>query len=86
MRTSQPVAASTLRSRLRPDEVFIEYVLADPISYCLVATRDSLRLNALPSKAVISRSVEALLQNVRQNDYATDLAADAYKNLRGFRH
>ena len=81
MHTSQPVAASALRARLRPDEVFIEYVLAEPISYCLVATRESLRLNALPGKAVISRSVEALLQNIRQNDYATHLAADAYKNL-----
>jgi CHAT domain-containing protein len=83
MRTSQPVAASALRSRLRPDEVFIEYVLAEPISYCLVATRESLRLNALPGKAAISRSVEALLQNVRQNDYATHLAAEAYENLLG---
>ena len=83
MRTSQPVAPSALRARLRPDEVFIEYVLAEPVSYCLVATRESLRLNALPGKAVISRSVEALLQNIRQNDYATHLAAEAYKNLLG---
>ena len=83
MRTSQPAAASTLRSRLRADEVFIEYVLADAVSYCLVATRESLRLNALPGKAVISRSVEALLQNIRQNDYETHLAAEAYKNLLG---
>jgi hypothetical protein len=37
----------------------------------------------LPSKAVISRSVEAILQNIRQNDYATQLAADAYENLLG---
>src|ERR1019366_4376994 len=83
MRTSQPVAPSALRARLRPDEVFIEYVLAEPVSYCLVATRESLRLNALPGKAVLSRSVEALLQNIRQNDYATHLAAEAYKNLLG---
>jgi CHAT domain-containing protein len=83
MRTSQPVAASALRASLRPDEVFIEYVLAEPVSYCLVATHESLRLNALPGKAVISRSVEALLQNIRQNDYATHLAAEAYKNLLG---
>lgn len=81
MRTSQPVASSALRSHLRADEVFLEYVLAEPISYCLVATRESLRLSTLPSKAVISRSVEALLQNIRQNDYATPLAAEAYKNL-----
>ena len=49
----------------------------------MVATREGLRLNALPGKAVISRSVEALLQNIRQNDYATHLAAEAYKNLLG---
>ena len=83
MRTSQPVTASALRSRLRPDEIFIEYVLAEPISYCLVATHESLRLSTLPSKAVISRSVEGLLQNVRQNDNAASLATDAYKNLLG---
>ena len=83
MRTSQPVAASALRSHLRPDEVFIEYVLAEPVSYCLVATRENLRLNALPSKAVISRSVEALLQNIRQNGYTTQLAVSAYNNLLG---
>jgi tetratricopeptide (TPR) repeat protein len=83
MRTSQPVTASALRARLRPDEVLIEYVLAEPISYCLVATHENLRLNSLPSKAVISRSVEAILQNIRQNDYATQLAADAYENLLG---
>jgi CHAT domain-containing protein/predicted negative regulator of RcsB-dependent stress response len=83
MRTSQPVAASALRASLRPDEVFIEYVLAEDASYCLVATRENLRLNALPGKAIISRSVEALLQNIRQNDYGTHLAAEAYRNLLG---
>jgi CHAT domain-containing protein/predicted negative regulator of RcsB-dependent stress response len=81
MRTSEPVAASALRSRLRPDEVFIEFVLAEPTSYCLVATRETLRLNTLPSKAAISRSVEALLQKVRQNDHAIQLATDVYKNI-----
>jgi CHAT domain-containing protein/tetratricopeptide (TPR) repeat protein len=83
MRTSQPLPASALRSRLRPDEVFIEYVLAEPTSYCLVATRERLRLNTLPTKAAITRSVEALLQKVRQNDNPTQLATDLYKSLLG---
>jgi CHAT domain-containing protein len=83
MRTSQPLAASALRSRLRPDEVFVEYVLAEPISYCLVVTRESLRLNTLPTKSVITRSVEGLLQKVRHNDNPTQLATDVYKSLLG---
>ena len=83
IRTSQPVAPNALRSSLRPDEVLIEYVLAEPVSYCLVATHEGTRLNSLPSKGVIGRSVEALLRNVRKNDYAADLAVDAYKTLLG---
>jgi hypothetical protein len=45
----------------------------------LVATHESTRLNSLPSKGVIGRSVEALLRNVRKNDYAADLAVDAIR-------
>ena len=49
---------------LRQDEVFVEFALADPASFALVATRNAARLQRLPAKAAIEKDVNALLTAV----------------------
>jgi CHAT domain-containing protein len=49
---------------LRQDEVFVEFALADPASFALVATRNAARLQRLPAKAAIEKDVNELLTAV----------------------
>jgi CHAT domain-containing protein len=63
-----------LQSVLQPDEVFVEFALADPVSFCLVATHRSARLQRLPARAAIERDVQALLNAVRSGQ-PSDAAA-----------
>jgi CHAT domain-containing protein len=50
---------------LRPDEVFVEFASAAPTSFALVATRNTARIQRLPSQTAIDRDVAALLKAVR---------------------
>jgi CHAT domain-containing protein len=61
-RTGTRAAArlSDLRAALRPDEVFVEFALADPASYVLIVTRSAARVRPLPSRRSIEAKVEAL--------------------------
>ena len=61
-------AAPTLKALqavLERDEVFVEFALADPASYALVATRGAARVHALPARSAISGHVEGLMKAVR---------------------
>jgi CHAT domain-containing protein/tetratricopeptide (TPR) repeat protein len=44
----QPAALANVENDLHPDEVLLEYVLDDPISYCISVTRRSAHVQALP--------------------------------------
>lgn len=61
-RTGTRAAArlSDLKAALRPDEVFVEFALADPASYALIVTRSAARVRPLPSRRSIEAEVEAL--------------------------
>jgi CHAT domain-containing protein len=60
------ISSASVRSRLRPDEVLIEYVLAKPASYCIVLTREHTRLVQLASSADIEALVDSEIKNVRR--------------------
>lgn len=48
-----PVSLAELRRDLRPPELLVEYVLADPHSYALAITRGAVHRYTLPSKSVL---------------------------------
>ncbi len=48
-----PVQLDALRETMRDDELIVEYVLADPASFAVVISKDSIRIQKLASKATI---------------------------------
>lgn len=50
---THPVPLATLERELRPNEVLIEYVLANPVSYALAITRETIVPYPLPSRSMI---------------------------------
>jgi CHAT domain-containing protein/Tfp pilus assembly protein PilF len=64
----KPVTLTELQRALRPDEVLLEFALAEPSSFAVVATRATARVQPLPGKAAIEAAVKALLAAVRANE------------------
>ncbi|MEP6905455.1 MAG: CHAT domain-containing tetratricopeptide repeat protein, partial [Gemmatimonadales bacterium] len=76
-RRAGPRTAATLRDLQRalgPDEIFIEFALANPDSYAIIATRTSTRLQRLPGRDAIRSQVELLLKKVRADEEVTSEA------------
>jgi CHAT domain-containing protein len=69
----QPLALAAVQHVLRPDEVFVEFALANPESCSLVITHDTARLQRLSSRDVIEPVVGTVLHAVRAG---TDANAD----------
>jgi tetratricopeptide (TPR) repeat protein len=79
-----PVSLSQLRRVLRPDELFLEYVVSDSSSYCLVVSRQSanlIRLNA--TRNALDRAVHSYLHQVRTKQSAEAEEHDLYSTLFG---
>jgi CHAT domain-containing protein/tetratricopeptide (TPR) repeat protein len=71
--TRQPVPLRALQAALRNDEVFVEFAIADPQSFMVVATRSSARVQRLAGRSNIRDHVESLLKKVRAGEsVATD--------------
>ena len=63
-----PRTAMTLKDvqrALRPDELLLEFALADPDSYAIAVTRSTARLRRLPGRSAVESRVEPLLKAVR---------------------
>ncbi|MFP5205379.1 MAG: CHAT domain-containing protein [Acidobacteriota bacterium] len=67
-----PVPLSELQHDLRPSELLIEYVLADPHSYALAITQGAVHRYTLPSKSELEQ--EATLYRSKLIQQKTDLA------------
>jgi CHAT domain-containing protein len=70
----QPETLAALQQALRPDEVFLEFALTDPASFCLVTTHDHARIQSLPGRTAIDADVEALVKAVRSGQPSDDAA------------
>jgi CHAT domain-containing protein len=55
---------------LRADELLLEFALAEPNSYGVVATRSTARLYRLPGRTAIQNRLEPLLKSVREGSAA----------------
>ncbi len=66
---------SALQAALRPDEVFVEYALAEPASYALIVTRTGARVRSLPSRQSVEAQANALTKAIQSGESVTAPAA-----------
>jgi tetratricopeptide (TPR) repeat protein len=70
----KPLALKEVQRSLRRDEVLLEFVLAEPNSYVVVATRTSARIHRLVGRSAIQKALEPVVRSVRQE---SDVGVDA---------
>ena len=75
------VTLKELQASLSPSEAVLEYVIDEPTSYCVVITRETVRIVKLPGKQVISPLVTAYLSEVKAKHCAQDQARGLYDVL-----
>ena len=81
---AQPVDLAKLRTVLLPDEVVLEYVLADPTSFCLVIDRKREVIIALPAGGTeISEATARYLGQIEAAKHADQDARKLYDLLLG---
>jgi CHAT domain-containing protein/tetratricopeptide (TPR) repeat protein len=79
---AQPIPLGQLRNDLKPDEVFLEYVLDDPNSFCLSLSRKSAYLRLLPAgRKEIEQLTQKFRDEVRARSATTDLSKQLYRLL-----
>jgi hypothetical protein len=64
----QPIPLARLQRALGEDDAFLEYVLTDPVSYCLAITRDHIEVLHLAGRSQIGKQVEAVLAALERED------------------
>ena len=74
-RAVQPIPLARLQKALKGDEAFLEYVLSDPVSYCLAISRDHAEVVRLAGRSQIEKQVEAVLAALRKG--GTEAGAEA---------
>lgn len=65
-RAHEAVAVERVRQSLDPSTTILEYVVAEPQSYCLIITHDSFHLVPLAGESQVNRLVTAYLNAVRE--------------------
>lgn len=80
-RPMEPVGLDKVQASLSPTEVVLEYVLADPRSYCLAITRDNVRVVALASREAIETLAGAYLTKIKAKQSAPVEAHRVYDTL-----
>ena len=78
-----PVQLRELQHALDPHAVLIEYVLAQPNSYALAMTRDSVTPHRLPSKEQIESDTGAYLRTLQAGSVDTGAAQKLFNEVLG---
>src|SRR5271165_4353073 len=69
----QPAALANVKNDLHPDEVLLEYVLDDPISFCIAVTRRGAHVQALPiGREEVEQLAEQFVDEVRAKGAGMD--------------
>jgi len=80
--TSRPVALKTAQASLLPDEAILEYVLAEPDSFCLALTRnDAVVVRLTAGRQQIEQLTTQYVSNVMAGKYGTQEATKLYSLL-----
>jgi CHAT domain-containing protein len=78
-----PVPLNKLQQDLRPSELFIEYVLAEPRSYALAVTRNSVHSYLLPPKAQLEEEATQYRSELTKGNTDLPLAQRLFDGLLG---
>lgn len=70
-----------LQNTLRPDEILLEFALAEPQSYCLVVTSTSARSRRLPGRSAIQTGAASLIGATQNNSQVHEKGAKLYELL-----
>jgi CHAT domain-containing protein len=79
--SSRPASLETVQSDLLRQEALIEYVLADPVSYALAVTHESVTAYPLPGRKQIEPAVKRYVELIGQGKADTGLAYDLFTKL-----
>jgi CHAT domain-containing protein len=80
-KSPEPAAIEQVQRTLAPSALLLEYVLADPSSYCLVISRDASRIVHLKSKGEIQPLIGAYLKAAKAKTPALAEARNLYDAL-----
>jgi CHAT domain-containing protein len=75
------VSLAEIRKTLAPDELLLEYVLADPRSYCLVINRELARIVTLQGQAKIEKLVADAVKSAKARQVDRVPLAELYRDL-----
>ena len=78
---SQPVSIDLLRRRLRPEEVFVEYVLDAKTSYAMEVTSLGLTIHSLPGRSEIDRLAKSFISHTIKSADASQSAKALYNSI-----
>jgi CHAT domain-containing protein len=79
---THPITLATAQESILPDESILEYVLAEPASYCIALTRNHAAIVKLPAgQAQIEKLVSSFLTKVTQRQFAWEDAKQLYSLL-----
>jgi CHAT domain-containing protein len=78
----QPASLSKVQEVLKPDEVLLEYVLADPISFCVVVSQKGAYIRVLPAgRKEIENLSQQFVGEIRTKATGTELSKRLYAIL-----
>src|SRR5579859_538375 len=81
---THPISLSVAQEMLRPDEVILEYVLAEPTAFCLIITHDHAEIASLPAgQKKIEALVSDYLSAIEDQKPASDQGRQLYALLLG---
>ena len=76
---TQTVSIQELQKHLGQEDLLLEYVLADPASYCFAITRSSARLIELPSAKELDPLLSKYHQMLQRKEFAATSAQKLYR-------
>lgn len=79
--STHPLPVSNIQSHLGSSEVLIEYVLADPRSYAMVITHNSINVYQVPSRTVIESDAARYRSAIRGQKEDLTLARTLFNEL-----
>lgn len=71
----------SLKSHLGGSELFLEFALAEPNSYCIVVSRRTARIQKLPGRKAIEQAVNALRKQISTGGEAADESRALFQML-----
>jgi CHAT domain-containing protein/tetratricopeptide (TPR) repeat protein len=77
----RPVSIEELQSVLKPKEMILDYVLSEPVSYCLRITQEEIVMTELMAQSALDTLIDEYLFEIRRKGNAASAAKQLYSAL-----